>query len=92
VASGCCCCGRSIVALRLADILELVQSVSLVLGEMPDMAGRVLSMLLEVRGLFGVARGFCEMTYLVRFDSLELRAVWSSRHDWGGGVVVVVVV
>lgn len=87
VARGCRASGRSVVFLRLAKVLELLQSVELVLGEVSYVAGWVLVGRLELgsvvawRGIAGVC------TYLVGFDPFELSAVWSGRHvGWYCGV------
>jgi hypothetical protein len=47
------------------------------------MTGRVLPTLLEARVLWYFVQ---TMTYLVRVDSLELRAVCSGGHVWYGCV------
>jgi hypothetical protein len=80
VARGCRAGGRSVVFLRLAKVLELLQSIELVLGEVSYVAGRVLVGRLELgsvvswRGIAGVC------TYLVGFDPFELTAVWRGDH------------
>jgi hypothetical protein len=96
VARGCRSRGRSVVFLRLAKVLEFLQSVELVLGEVSYMAGWVLVGRLEL-GSVVVWRGTAGVcTYLVGFDPFELSAVWRGRHvdgnvGWGGGVSVSVV-
>jgi hypothetical protein len=88
MARGCRSGCRSVVFLRLTKVLELLQSVELVLGEVSYVAGRVLVGRLELgsvvawRGIAGVC------TYLVGFDPFELSAVWSGRHvGWYCGIV-----
>jgi hypothetical protein len=80
VARGCRAGGRSVVFLRLAKVLELLQSIELVLGEVSYVAGWILVGRLELgsvvewRGTAGVC------TYLVGFDPFELTAVWLGNH------------
>jgi hypothetical protein len=89
VARGCRAGGRSVVFLRLAKVLELLQSIELVLGEVSYVAGWILVGRLEL-GSVVVWRGTAGVcTYLVGFDPFELTAVWLGNHVGrycGGGV------
>jgi hypothetical protein len=58
VARGCRAGGRSVVFLRLAKVLELLQSIELVLGEVSYVAGWILVGWLELWWYGGALRAF----------------------------------